>query len=133
MQACSKPAAAFELAASIAASSAAAAAASEGQLAADHALRVGSASAAVLALPCTLPLLLGSPAWQRNSASSALLLQRLTAALLHLRSAEPAAGSVGEAACAWQGVVWQRLLCSCLLAVRHSMPADNWPLLASLL
>lgn len=78
-------------------------------------------------LPITLPLLLATPAWQHSSAAVALLLQRLTAALQHLAAMR--LQSPGSA----PNTHWQQLLRRCLLAVRHIMPAEGWPVLASLL
>lgn len=112
-QTSANPEGALQLAASIAACSAAASLHTI-QLAADHILCTGSD--AVAALPFTLPLLLEDTAWQR---STALLLQRLAAAPKGVCSSRP------EHEAEWR----QR----CLLAARHHLPPDVWPLLASLL
>ena len=109
------------LAACITASSAAAALDAT-QLAAEHLLAGSSADAALQALPCTLPLLLATPAWQRSTASVDMLLARLTAALQHLEGAKVPLHTG-----------WRQLLRRCLLAARLSLPQDLWPVLAALL
>lgn len=78
-------------------------------------MAVGSAGA-VGCLPFTLPLLLLSPAWQHGG-SAALLLRRLAAALQEVPALEVVDGKL--------------LLRRCLLAARHWLPADMWPLLAA--
>jgi hypothetical protein len=92
------------------------------QLAAEHVLAGSSAEAALQALPCTLPLLLAMPAWQRSTASVNMLLARLTAALQHLHVAKVPSH-----------IEWRQLLRRCLLAARLSLPQDMWPVLAALL
>ncbi len=131
VQACSHPVGALQLSASIIASSAAVAAAAGDthRLAADVAL---PASAAVQNLPITLPRLLAAPTWQRNSASVALLLQRLTSAVQHLEATQASPEHPAPMPCSPAGG-WQALLRCCLLAVRHNMPTDSWPMLAALL
>ncbi|KAL4447386.1 hypothetical protein ABPG75_004605 [Micractinium tetrahymenae] len=131
-KACANPGGAFQLAACIVASSAAAAAAAgeDPQLAAELAVPAGSA---VEALPFSLPRLLAAPAWQRNSASVALLLQRLALAVQHLAGCQAPLG--GPAPTSPGSVVDGRqvLLARCLLGVREAMPPDSWAMLASLL
>lgn len=85
------------------------------QVAAGH-LLVGASFEVVL--PVVLPQLLKSMGQQsRGAASTALLLQRLVAAL------ERSGAATGG----------QAQLLSCLLACRHSLPVDMWPLLCSIL
>lgn len=132
LQACADPAGALQLAACIVASSAAAAAATGAgpQLAADLAMPVG---AAVQMLPVTLPRLLAAPSWQRNSASVALLLQRLTSALQHMSATQAPFEQPAPTPPSSAVDGWPTLLRRCLLAMRQAMPADSWPVLASLL
>ena len=114
LQACASPTNALQLAACIASSSAAAAV-QIGRVAAELTLCAGTAAATVLSLPAVVPLLLDSAAWQHRGAAT-LLLQRLAAALQ------------SEQQPAKQGLVQQ-----CLLAARSWLPAEMWPMLASLL
>ena len=74
---------------------------------------------AVAGLPQSVPVLLGSPTWQR---SGPLLLQRLQAALQHMAGVQP-----GQAAWLCQ------LQARCLLSARHSLPGEMWPALTALL
>lgn len=131
-QACENPGGAFQLAACITASSAAVAAATgeAPQLCAELAVPAGTAAEA---LPFTLPRLLATPTWRGSSAGTALLLQRLVAAANQLAAAQMQIGGSAPTSSSPPVGGWQVQLRCCLLAVRTAMPADCWPVLASLL
>lgn len=122
MQACASSSSSLQLSAAIADSSAAACLRTT-QLAAEHVLCCSAGGAALPALPAALPLLLGSATWQRGgSGHTALLLQRLVAALEHTSGSgkQPAADE-------------QAVRRGCVLGARAWLPADLWPLLSCLL